>query len=61
MAEEYRYSHGAVTPETVGDFQGFVENASEHEWSSIVTRSSVAGITGADIRLVFRQMQGLAV
>jgi helicase len=60
MGEQYRTRNGPLTPETVGEFQQFVESAGEKEWAGVVGASGVAGVKPVELRFVVRQMQGLA-
>ncbi|NLX96636.1 MAG: DEAD/DEAH box helicase [Rhodopirellula sp.] len=58
-ADEYRARFGSVTPETASKLRDFVEGADVDGWSKIVERSGVDGVTGDDLRFVYREMQGL--
>ncbi|MDD5367550.1 MAG: DEAD/DEAH box helicase [Anaerolineaceae bacterium] len=58
-ADEYRERHGKVTTENVGNLRDFIESAGESDWSSIIQRSAIPGLTGKDFHQVFREMQGL--
>lgn len=60
MGTLYRQGNGPLTPETTTRFKSYVESADERAWGSVIERSGVVGVNAADIRVVLRQMQGLA-
>jgi len=60
-ADKYRDRYGKVTTDKVKNFREFIDNADVGDWNEIVERSPVRGVTGEDVRVVFREMQGLAL
>jgi helicase len=60
IGEQYRENSGPLTPDTARAFQSYVESADEATWDGVIARAGVRDVQPADIRSVFRQMQGLA-
>lgn len=60
MGSIYREEHGKLSPDTSSQFRDFIETADSTTWSKVVSRSSLANsVSAADLRTVWRQMQGL--
>lgn len=58
VGEQYRERSGPLTPENAAAFQSYVESADNAVWDQVIIRSGVQGVRPADLRKVFRQMQG---
>jgi hypothetical protein len=59
IGQQYREHKGRLTPENAAAFQTYVEAADNATWEGVVERAGVRGVQPADIRAVFRQMQGI--
>jgi len=60
VGADYRDQHGRLDPKDAGRLKDHVERADRADWSRILGRSTLAGrIDPGDVRLVWRQMQGL--
>lgn len=59
FGSEYRAAHGTLTPDRAPFFRSFVEDANTERWESVVERVGLS-INPEDVRMVWRQMQGLA-
>ncbi|MFY0523504.1 DEAD/DEAH box helicase [Archangium gephyra] len=59
VGDEFRHTHGALTPSEASKFKAFVETADVARWERIVTRSSLK-VRADDLRTIWRQMQGIA-
>jgi hypothetical protein len=61
FAEEYRERHGKLVPQNVHSLKDFIFDADEDRWARVVSRrSSTTSVNPSDLRMVWRQMQGLA-
>ena len=61
FAEEYRERHGKLVPQNVNSLKDFIFDADEDRWARVVSRrSSTTSVNHSDLRMVWRQMQGLA-
>lgn len=60
FASHYRNREGVLKPEETTKFRDYVRKASVADWTEVVSRSSVGGVEAADLRIVVRQMQGIA-
>lgn len=59
LGDVYRNRFGNLTPNTASRLKSFIEDADVRAWAEIVERSPASGVNAADLRKVFRQMQGL--
>jgi hypothetical protein len=60
VGADYRDQHGRLDPKDAGRLKDHVERSDRADWSRILGRSTLAGrIDPGDVRLVWRQMQGL--
>jgi DEAD/DEAH box helicase len=57
----YRERSGGITPETASQFRDYVETVNTTGWQEAVERSGIVGVRSEDLKVVYRQMQGLPV
>ena len=61
LGQIYRERSGSITPETASQFRSYVETVDTTGWQETIERSGILGVRSEDLKVVYRQMQGLPI